>query len=502
MYCFRCGKQLPPRGLNCPVCDTLQKRRSRRRHRLLFGLFIFLAGAFVGSLVDGVFFKGKSWDHSFLQALGLRRIASDSLESSDTDGRPVVSESGAVLYHDARTTKPSLPARLADEPTSNPHQKGPSDALGAAQGQGYSRLQPGQPVPSALQPPTQMAAVSPELATSSGSAVVVGAGKGNIAEAVASVASPVSAASGAAVAPVAPAAAPAVSVVQTDSRPLAFASAEPLVEGKGNHYHGSLSADSQMMVFSSNSGADDENRFQPYMREMDGRGASAKLFPWAGNVWTPEFSRDGRFLVFSSDSQAKEHIFRHDRTSQQSKALTTGSSKNMMPAISPDGKFVAFVSDRKGNNDIWMVGIDGKELVQITSGAEDDREPRWYPDGKSLIFTRVVEKLKDSRLMRVSLDPVGSPEEIVAGKTRNWMADISPDGRYIAYVRSKGADGSGNEIHVRRIEGGSEFLVNPIKGGEHYRPIWSPDGESLVFHIDRANKKSLYLAKLKRVDAN
>ena len=66
MYCFRCGRKLPGREINCPDCDTPQKRRSRRHKRMLLGLFIFLSGAFVGSLFDTYIFKGEVWKHSFL----------------------------------------------------------------------------------------------------------------------------------------------------------------------------------------------------------------------------------------------------------------------------------------------------------------------------------------------------------------------------------------------------------------------------------------------------
>lgn len=284
-----------------------------------------------------------------------------------------------------------------------------------------------------------------------------------------------------------------------DPRPLGFQRAEPLADGKGNQYHGSISPDGRMLVYSCSQTGVDNNRFQPWIRELNGKTPGAPLFPWNGNVWTPEFSRDGSFLVFSSDSQAKEHVFRYDRATQKSRQLTDGANKNMMPTISPDGRFVAFVSDRSGNNDLWLMGADGTGLVQLTNSPEDDREPRWAPDGKAILFTRIVKKLEDSRIMKMQVEPLGSPEEVIAQGKRNWMPDLSPDGRYLAFVRSSGSDGSGNVIQVRRLDDGTEFTINPFKGSEHYRPVWAPDGEGLVFHADQNGKKSLFIARLKRV---
>ncbi|NLI75312.1 MAG: TolB family protein [Candidatus Riflebacteria bacterium] len=279
---------------------------------------------------------------------------------------------------------------------------------------------------------------------------------------------------------------------------LAFAGASPLEVTSEVDYHGSLSHDGKVLVFSSNRPVSGKaGPFQCYVKDPVATAAAVRAFPWEGNIWTPEFTPDGRALVFSSDSQKPEHIFLYDRVTQQPRALTTGSSKNMMPALSPDGKFVAFVSDRRGSNDIWIIGLDGKNLIQITTGKEDDREPRWWPDGRSLVFTRILEKYRNSVIMRVPLDPQGPPQPLVEGG-RNWLADPSPDGRYLAYVRSKDADGSGNVILVRRLDSGAEFAVSPTGAGECYRPIWTRDLAGLIFHGERNGKKNLYQARFSK----
>lgn len=474
MYCFRCGQLLPPRGVNCPACDTPQKRRQRRRHRLLLGLFIFLAGGLTGSIVDSVFFKGQAWDHSLLRLLGFSAPASSTTT--------LYSEPGELVTVTGPAPAPVLPARLPEgmkardlltktgKPVSTPviptpvatgAEVSPTDPLNSSVPPGMPELATGSafPATSAVIPAMVEA---PAVATESGSGTDFPGAKGS------------------------------------DPRPLGFNRAEPLADGKGNQFHGSISADGRVLVYSHRPDGDN-SRFQPWMRELKDNTPGTPLFPWNGNVWTPEFSRDSSFMVFSSDSQSKEHVFRFDRATQKSRQLTEGAGKNMMPTISPDGRFIVFVSDKSGNNDLWLMGADGTGLVQLTSSAEDDREPRWSHDGKSILFTRVVKKLEDSRIMKIQIEPLGTPEEVIAGSHRNWMPDLSPDGRYLAFVRSSGTDGSGNAILVRKLDDGTEFTVQPFKGAEHYRPVWAPDGEGLVFHADQNGKKSLFLARLKRV---
>ncbi len=307
---------------------------------------------------------------------------------------------------------------------------------------------------------------------------------------------------------VAAAAEPSAGEVLTPSLPsppqwpavkLSFEAATELEGGADIDFHGSLSPDGRTLIFSSNRAADGKTGpLQCYVKEPTPGAPAVLAFPWPGQVWTPELLPDGRTIVFSSDSQKPEHLFLIDRETRQSRQLTTGTAKNMMPAVSPDGRFVAFVSNRRGNNDIWIMGLDGANLIQITSGPEDDREPRWWPDGRSLIFTRIKERYKDSMIMRVPLDPQGPPQPLIAGGGRHWLADPSPDGRYVAFVRSKQADGSGNGIFVRRLESGDEFAVAPPGLGECYRPIWTRDMTGLIFHAERANRKNLFLARLRQ----
>ncbi|HNW36980.1 MAG TPA: hypothetical protein PKM25_18720, partial [Candidatus Ozemobacteraceae bacterium] len=93
MYCYRCGQELQPKSVNCPACDAPQKRRQRHRQRLLLGLFIFLAGAFTGSIFDSIVFKGRSWDHSLLDLLtgGGGNQASGTVEPWANQGWEAVS---------------------------------------------------------------------------------------------------------------------------------------------------------------------------------------------------------------------------------------------------------------------------------------------------------------------------------------------------------------------------------------------------------------------------
>jgi len=450
MFCYKCGKRLPARVVNCPECDTPQKRRQRYRRRMILGLFIFLAGAIAGSVFDTFFFKGRSWDHSFLGAFS----SNDSLKKDDP-----VKEFKALTDADSSINKESQTPTVQELPIDNSDSKA-------------TILQESQ---SGLETPEVASITDVSVEEPSLSLIDAGAAK------------------------VEPEDEKNIKSVQFPEGKLKYVSCEPLEKGLYNSYHGSFSRDGFEIIFASNRiNFKESGMYQCFIRKTEPGSKAELMFPWKGNVWTPELTPDSKKVVFSSDSNKPEHIFIYDRSDGKSLALTSGSSKNMMPAISPDGQLVAFVSNRKGTNSIWLMGIDGSNLLQLTSGREDDREPRWALDGRSLIFTRIYQPLKKSDIMRIQLDPVGEPSAIVSNNKRNWLGDISPDGSALAYVRSESLDGSRNTLVLRQLISGEETLVKPLGNAECFRPVWKSDCSGFVFHASVDSSRSLFFATFGR----
>jgi len=470
MYCFRCGNKLPPRVVNCPDCDTPQKRRQRYRRRMILGLFIFLAGAVAGSLFDTFFFKGRAWEHSFLGALNSQETASGSAAVTV----PPAPDSAAA-HRGPTPPNPTDSLELPVTPVmtvqSSPTAEISVDAVATSQAQAASYHE--APATAAVEEPLVNPAVSSETSA-----------------AVASSAE----------APVASEAAVALPETPVAALQLVYASVDLLEKDNSSSYHGFISRDGAELIFSSNRmKIDGKNTYQCFIKKPAAGEKAARAFEWPGNVWTPEFTPDGSRIVFSSDSAAPEHLFVYDRKTGKSKALTSGDSKNMMCAVSPDGRLIAFTRGLKGKpNNIWLIGIDGDNLLQLTSSAADDREPRWSPDGSALYFTRIHTYMKKSDIMKIQLEPLGEALPVVQNGRRNWLPDISPDGGTLAYVRSESDDGSKNVIVVRRMENGKETVIKPLGETECLRPVWASDSSGLVFHATVGSARNLYFARFNR----
>jgi dipeptidyl aminopeptidase/acylaminoacyl peptidase/tetratricopeptide (TPR) repeat protein len=136
------------------------------------------------------------------------------------------------------------------------------------------------------------------------------------------------------------------------------------------------------------------------------------------------------------------------------------------PRISPDGEWVAYVvrqrdaeRDRK-DGDLWMVPSGGGEPVRLTRDPESsDSSPRWSPDGRWLAF---LSSRGDDRSQVWRLDRRGGePEKLTDLPGGVAEFDFSPDGTRLVLVASDpdapaektaAGDAKPRPIVVRRLQ--------------------------------------------------
>jgi len=103
-------------------------------------------------------------------------------------------------------------------------------------------------------------------------------------------------------------------------------------------------------------------------------------------VETAEVSADGRWVVYDSNREGNQDVFKIPIDGGEPQQLTTHPSDDYAPAWSPDGSEIAFYSLRNGNRDLYLMNADGGELQQLTDDVAQDRYPTWSPDGNALVF--------------------------------------------------------------------------------------------------------------------
>ncbi|MDZ7262797.1 MAG: tetratricopeptide repeat protein, partial [candidate division KSB1 bacterium] len=117
----------------------------------------------------------------------------------------------------------------------------------------------------------------------------------------------------------------------------------------------------------------------------------------------PNFSPDGKFLIFQSNRDGNWEIYTRDMATGYEQRLTEHPAQDESPAYSPDGKMIAFTSTRDDSlhqqpaemwREIYLMNSDGGNVTRLTNNQADDWYPSFSPNGHLLLF---VSEKSDTR---------------------------------------------------------------------------------------------------------
>jgi len=94
---------------------------------------------------------------------------------------------------------------------------------------------------------------------------------------------------------------------------------------------------------------------------------------------SPDFSPDGRHLVFTSAQDGYNRLHLYDLASGE-RRLLTDQAFGYVPVWSPDGQRIAFSSNHEAfDSQIYVINADGTGLRRVTYSTADDTNPVWIP---------------------------------------------------------------------------------------------------------------------------
>jgi TolB protein len=215
---------------------------------------------------------------------------------------------------------------------------------------------------------------------------------------------------------------------------------------------------------------------------------------FVGLVWTPE----GK-IVFSSVADSFTDIYSMNADGSNRVQLTTNAGPiNNHPAVSRDGRYILFTSNRSGRYQIWRMDADGRNQKQLTFGEEQGDYAQFAtlsPDGAEVYFIRVA--VGPAAIWKVSIE--GGPpvpiSHLTDASTEGYLS-ISPDGKWLAYRHLSVRPGDRSEDSTMRIgllptDGKAEprLLDLPMR-----RSIiqWSADSAAFYYAAGAFNSSSIW----------
>jgi eukaryotic-like serine/threonine-protein kinase len=157
--------------------------------------------------------------------------------------------------------------------------------------------------------------------------------------------------------------------------------------------------------------------------------------------------------------------------------LTSGPTEDLLPAWSHDGSRVFFSSDRTGNFDVYSQAADGASEPRLEfAGPGAQMNNSVTRDGTRLV---IVEDFKNLGIINLSR-PEGV-EKLRQSGANQWLGEVSPDGRWLAYESDESGDRF--EVFLRPfpdVTGRREQIS--VDGGRY--PLWDPRGTGDLFYVD------------------
>src|SRR5437773_2465344 len=203
-----------------------------------------------------------------------------------------------------------------------------------------------------------------------------------------------------------------------------------------------------------------------------------------------DVSPDGKTIVF----ELLGDLYTMPVTGGTATRITSGPAFDSQPQWSPDGKRIVFLTDRSGAENVWLCDPDGSHSKALTKGTNNlFASPEWTPDGNYIVVSRTSGVLgsvyelwlihKDggsgAAMLRVQPGPNQPPPMNTLG------AAFGKDPRYIWVSRHRGGFGYNLQYPLWQLaiydrQTGRLFTQTDMYGSA-MRPALSSDGKWLVY---------------------
>jgi serine/threonine-protein kinase len=154
--------------------------------------------------------------------------------------------------------------------------------------------------------------------------------------------------------------------------------------------------------------------------------------------------------------------------------------------LSPDGRRAAAALAEGTGRRIWVFDLERGTRRPISHEGET-RSPVWSRDGRAVMFQS--NRDESESVLSQLVDESARASLLLERPARAFPADLTPDGRSIAYEEESAA--SRFDIWVHTLGAGSSLAVT---GAANERsPAFSPDGRWIAYTSDESGRPEVYL---------
>ncbi len=201
------------------------------------------------------------------------------------------------------------------------------------------------------------------------------------------------------------------------------ASAAPLIQSTMVDFQPQYSPDGRRVAFTSDRA---EERGEVWLADAEGTNVT-RLTRGPGQAQaTPRWSPDGRTIAFNSvGDDGHRDIWTIGVDGSGLRRMTRDPGDEQFASFSRDGRFLYYSSSRTGRLEIWRVPVAGGAEEQVTR--EGGNQPFESFDGRTLYYVR-NEGLSDGQLL--ARPTQGGAERVIAPCVPNEASAVGPQGLF------------------------------------------------------------------------
>jgi eukaryotic-like serine/threonine-protein kinase len=220
--------------------------------------------------------------------------------------------------------------------------------------------------------------------------------------------------------------------------------------------------------------------------------------PGKRNLWKPVLAAAVVILAIAAFG-AYKLLNRPRAFNLQDMQITklTDSGKAARVAISPDGREVVYVLVDGEKQSLWVRNVPTKSDVQVLPpGAVVFSGLSFSPDGNYIYFER-AGNAADSADLYVMPVLGGTLRQLI--RNVNTPLSFSPDGKQFSFMRG-GASSGGVQVCIANADGSGDRLLATLPPGPfYYGASWSPNGKNIVASAVQLGKQIQWVLSVVQV---